>query len=53
MKLILIRFDFFLGYSGWSNGQLNEELKEKTWLTVSATRNLIFHQARMRYGKTA
>jgi len=34
---------FFLGYSGWSNGQLNEELKEKTWLTVSATRNLIFH----------
>ena len=34
---------FFLGYSGWSNGQLNDELKEKTWLTVSATRNLIFH----------
>jgi putative transcriptional regulator len=34
---------FFLGYSGWSDGQLNEELKEKTWLTVSATRGLVFH----------
>ena len=34
---------FFLGYSGWSDGQLDDELKEKTWLTVSATRKLIFH----------
>jgi len=34
---------FFIGYSGWNDGQLNNELKEKTWLTVSATRNLIFH----------
>ncbi|MCW3092673.1 MAG: YqgE/AlgH family protein [Ferruginibacter sp.] len=34
---------FFLGYSGWSDGQLNDELKEKTWLTVTATRKLIFH----------
>ena len=35
---------FFIGYSGWSNGQLGEELKEKSWLTVGATRKLIFHQ---------
>ena len=34
---------FFIGYSGWSNGQLNDELTEKTWLTVAATRRLIFH----------
>ncbi|CAN5827368.1 YqgE/AlgH family protein [soil metagenome] len=34
---------FFIGYSGWSNGQLSDELDEKTWLTVSATRRLIFH----------
>lgn len=34
---------FFLGYSGWSDGQLNDELKEKTWLTVGATRRLVFH----------
>ena len=35
---------FFIGYSGWSNGQLSNELKEKTWLTVASTRELIFHQ---------
>lgn len=35
---------FFIGYSGWSEGQLSDELKEKSWLTVKATRKLIFHQ---------
>ncbi len=40
----LSKIRFFLGYSGWSSGQLGDEMKEKTWLTVSATRNLIFHQ---------
>ena len=40
----LSKIRFFLGYSGWSGGQLGDEMKEKTWLTVSATRNLIFHQ---------
>ncbi|MFT3679982.1 MAG: YqgE/AlgH family protein [Ferruginibacter sp.] len=34
---------FFIGYSGWGEGQLGEELDEKTWLTVEATRKLIFH----------
>jgi len=34
---------FYIGYSGWSNGQLTDEMKEKTWLTVEATRKLIFH----------
>lgn len=34
---------FYIGYSGWSNGQLADELKEKSWLTVKATRKLIFH----------
>jgi putative transcriptional regulator len=38
------RIKFFLGYSGWSSGQLDNELKEKTWLTASATRNLVFHK---------
>ncbi|MCX6318512.1 MAG: YqgE/AlgH family protein [Bacteroidetes bacterium] len=33
---------FYIGYSGWSEGQLNEELTEKTWLTVKAERRLIF-----------
>ena len=35
---------FYIGYSGWSNGQLKEEMKEKSWLTVEATRKLIFHK---------
>lgn len=34
---------FFIGYSGWSEGQLLGELDEKSWLTVGATRKLIFH----------
>ena len=34
---------FFIGYSGWRNGQLGDELKEKSWLTVEATQKLIFH----------
>ena len=42
-KLDLDKIRFFIGYSGWSKDQLNDELKEKTWLTVKATRNLIFH----------
>ncbi|TAL49607.1 MAG: YqgE/AlgH family protein [Chitinophagaceae bacterium] len=35
---------FYIGYSGWSIGQLDDELKEKSWLTVRATRKLIFHR---------
>lgn len=34
---------FFIGYSGWDEEQLKEELAEKTWLTVKATRRLVFH----------
>lgn len=34
---------FFIGYSGWSAGQLDGEMDEKTWLTVAATNELIFH----------
>jgi putative transcriptional regulator len=41
----LAKIKFFIGYSGWSNGQLDGELTEKSWLTVPATRNLVFHTA--------
>jgi putative transcriptional regulator len=34
---------FYIGYSGWSSGQLETEMEEKTWLTVKAARKLIFH----------
>jgi len=33
---------FFLGYSGWSPGQLEEELKENAWIITNATSNHIF-----------
>lgn len=34
---------FFIGYSGWSSGQLQTEMDEKTWLTVEAESKLVFH----------
>jgi putative transcriptional regulator len=36
---------FFLGYSGWSAGQLEEEIKENSWITLKANEQLIFHTA--------
>ncbi len=35
---------FYIGYSGWASGQLADELKEKSWLTVQANRKLVFHK---------
>jgi len=40
----LDKIRLFLGYSGWGNGQLEKELEEKSWLTSSATRKLLFHE---------
>jgi putative transcriptional regulator len=37
------RIRFYIGYSGWSSGQLDTEMAEKTWLTVEAEKNLVFH----------
>ncbi len=31
----------FLGYSGWSRGQLESEIAEKSWLVLPPTRHLI------------
>ena len=31
-----------LGYSGWSAGQLEEEIKQNAWLTVAAKDGIIF-----------
>ncbi len=33
---------FYIGYSGWGQDQLAAELKEKAWLTATATRKLVF-----------
>jgi putative transcriptional regulator len=43
-KVSADKIRFFIGYSGWSDGQLNNELKEKSWLTVTGTRKLVFHK---------
>lgn len=42
-EIELSRIRFFIGYSGWSEGQLHEELNQKSWLTGEATRKLVFH----------
>lgn len=35
---------FYLGYSGWGSHQLNDEIRQKSWLTVKATSPLVFHK---------
>ena len=35
---------FYLGYSGWTQGQLNEELNQHSWLTLEASRKIVFHE---------
>lgn len=35
---------FFIGYSGWSEGQLEGELSEKSWITANGSSRLIFHR---------
>lgn len=37
------KIKFFLGYSGWSAGQLATEMLHKSWLTVQANQDLIMH----------
>ncbi|MEH6548656.1 MAG: YqgE/AlgH family protein [Pseudomonadales bacterium] len=32
-----------LGYSGWSGGQLEQELMSNSWLTVAADPHILFH----------
>ncbi|MFM6926339.1 MAG: YqgE/AlgH family protein [Ferruginibacter sp.] len=42
-RIDLNRIKFFIGYSGWGNGQLQDEMEEKSWLTVQATPGLVFN----------
>jgi putative transcriptional regulator len=39
----LTKIKFFIGYSGWGDGQLNDEMEEKSWLTVKANHGLVFN----------
>ena len=40
----ITKIRFFIGYSGWGEGQLKDELKEKSWLLADANRSIIFHK---------
>ncbi|HHQ69129.1 MAG TPA: hypothetical protein ENM98_02315, partial [Halothiobacillaceae bacterium] len=33
-----------LGYSGWSKGQLEQEMAENSWLAVPASEDILFRQ---------
>ncbi|MEP6674449.1 MAG: YqgE/AlgH family protein [Ferruginibacter sp.] len=35
---------FFIGYSGWGDGQLKDELTQHSWLTANAIPGLVFHK---------
>ncbi len=35
--------DFFIGYSGWGEQQLQGELDEKSWIIRQANQQLVFH----------
>jgi len=39
------KIKFFLGYSGWSAGQLEDEMKVNSWITLQSTKQLIFDTA--------
>ncbi len=43
----------FLGYSGWSAGQLPDEMKEGTWLVGDVTQELVFETEPHRVWKGA
>jgi putative transcriptional regulator len=44
-KIDLSKIKFFIGYSGWSAGQLANEIEEKSWLTSYADNDIIFNSA--------
>ncbi len=44
---------FFLGYSGWGEGQLDGELEEKSWITRIASRQLVFQMNTKQIWKAA
>jgi putative transcriptional regulator len=39
------KIKFFVGYSGWETGQLNEELKIESWLVAPTSEKVIFSQS--------
>lgn len=48
-----IRYKFFVGYSGWSPGQLEMEIQNKMWLVAHANPDLIFQVPAEKLWETA
>jgi putative transcriptional regulator len=40
----LSKIKFFIGYSGWSEGQLDGELKEHSWIVSEASLKIVFQE---------
>ena len=36
-----VKYRLFIGYSGWSEGQLNDEIKSRSWFVTKARNDLI------------
>ncbi len=49
----LDRIRFFMGYSGWSAGQLLTEMEDKSWLVTPASAQLIFQTPASNIWRTA
>lgn len=43
-RIDLTKIRFFIGYSGWSGGQLENELGEKSWILSDSSAPLIFEE---------
>lgn len=43
-KISTYNIRFYLGYSGWTEGQLNAEMAEKSWVLAEGTSQLVFHR---------
>ena len=41
-SLNINKIKFFIGYSGWSENQLTKEIEEKSWLTATNNRKILF-----------
>ncbi len=44
---------FFIGYSGWGEGQLDGELEEKSWIIRASSLSLVFNANTQQVWKTA
>lgn len=52
-KIGRLDIKFFIGYSGWGQGQLEQEMNEKSWLTTTGTRKLLFSTSAINAWKEA